>query len=157
MTISSGENLPQGLLPPGINATHWLGVNWERLLSIGDRDWHFTANLLQVFYQDAQRQEPLMQRAIAQADWQQLQQLAHRLKGGCANVGLPALQDWAAQLESAAAAAADADFSLSSGLQPLLSQMQERLRELLLAHDHCLIWAEAELRGPSTVARPFNV
>lgn len=77
-----------------------LQMDWEHLHHLSDNNPEFELELLQLYLQDTAEQIALLKQAIAIQDAQQAGRLAHHLKGSSANVGVRALQQLAARLES---------------------------------------------------------
>jgi HPt (histidine-containing phosphotransfer) domain-containing protein len=77
-------------------------INRTQLASCSGGDLAFEQELLSLYVTHTREQLTVMQRAIAARDWENLQQIAHQLKGASSNLGIVSMQDLASHLEAAA-------------------------------------------------------
>jgi HPt (histidine-containing phosphotransfer) domain-containing protein len=77
-------------------------LNLEHLHQISDGSPEFEAELLQIFLEDSFAQLDALKQAIASHDHQQVEQLAHHIRGASANVGAQLVQVAAEQIETQA-------------------------------------------------------
>jgi CheY-like chemotaxis protein len=98
----AGSGSSKALLSPATSADramHYLSSHLHSLYRLADGSLEFAAELLQIFIQDSDRQFNLLQQAIEQQNFQQIEQIAHYLKGASANVGATTMQQLAEEVE----------------------------------------------------------
>lgn len=74
-------------------------LDWQQLHLLSDNNFEFEMELLQLFTQDSLRHLERLKQAIAEDDLQQIEQIAHHIKGASANVGASLMYLAADQIE----------------------------------------------------------
>lgn len=96
-TNRASQGVPQEAIDPELLLpTH---LDFSHLHRLCDNAPDFELELLQLFLQDSQSHLEALQQAIFKQDFQQIQQIAHHIKGASANVGAKMMQWLAEQLE----------------------------------------------------------
>ena len=80
----------------GVTLSH---LDWSYLHILSDSDHDFEITLLELFLQDCQEQLEQLKEAIAQSNVQQIEKLAHYIKGASANVGAQYMHYYAQEIE----------------------------------------------------------
>lgn len=100
-------------------------INWRSLQQLSDGDQGFERQLLTIFVEDTQRHLERLVDAIADQDADRVRSVAHYLKGSSGNVGIMALHQCAATLESLARQGnLSASDALLGEMQGLFQQVQ---------------------------------
>lgn len=79
-----------------------LHIDWQSLQKLSEGNAEFEVELLKIFVQDSGEHLRLLEKAIADSRFDDIEQIAHHLKGASANVGAFVVQDAANQLEQQA-------------------------------------------------------
>jgi HPt (histidine-containing phosphotransfer) domain-containing protein len=74
-------------------------IDWRSLQRLSEGNAKFELDLLKIFVQDCCEHLTLLDRAIAQRQFDEIEQIAHHLKGASANVGAFVMRDAAHELE----------------------------------------------------------
>jgi HPt (histidine-containing phosphotransfer) domain-containing protein len=101
-----------------------LQFDWDHLHQISDNNPEFELELLQLFVEDSYAHLAMLQSAIAEQNFQQIEQEAHHIKGASANVGATPMEAIASQLEQQAR-----QHQLQSTTS-FLSELEQFLRKL---------------------------
>lgn len=104
------------------------GFDWEQLNQLAGEDRGFAIELLAMFLKDTERHLAALDRAVANHSLQEVEDVAHTLKGASANVGAITMSELATQMEKAACAE---DISKVSCLRRLFAFQYELLHSEL--------------------------
>jgi HPt (histidine-containing phosphotransfer) domain-containing protein len=74
-------------------------IDWRSLQRLSEGNAKFELDLLKIFVQDSCEHLALLDSAIAQRRFDEIEQIAHHLKGASANVGAFVMRDAADELE----------------------------------------------------------
>lgn len=74
-------------------------IDWKSLQRLSDGNPSFELELLKIFLQDSYEHLDLLARAIADNQFEEIEHIAHHLKGASANVGAFVMRDAANELE----------------------------------------------------------
>lgn len=97
--------------------------DFDQLHQLSDHNPEFEQELLQLYFEDTQTHLHLLQQALDQHHWLQLEHLAHHIKGASANIGAKQLSQFAAQIEQ------QASHQAVESLRSLLLQLSQVFQE----------------------------
>ena len=101
-----------------------IGFDWQQLRQLAGGDIEFEVELLEIFLADAEDSLRQLEQAIASKSIQNIEDIAHSLRGASANVGAQSLADVAFQLEQTARS------GKMTNAQLLLQQMNAHCQSL---------------------------
>jgi len=119
-----GRMIDRWVLPCQMQPPSPLRIDWEHLHLISDDNPEFEQELLAIFVEDVHQQLSKATEAIAARNRQQLESIAHHVKGASANVGILDMQAIAATLEQ------DVRQGYLDNAVPLLYQLTTLLQQV---------------------------
>ncbi|MCU0523252.1 MAG: response regulator [Elainella sp. Prado103] len=100
----------------------------DQLNQLSDCNWEFAQELIQLYLDDTKQQVQLLSQAIQQHNLQQIEQLAHHIRGASANIGAVQIERITDRMERLAAQTQTSSFNdLYVELQQALTQIETDL------------------------------